>query len=78
MISRFLGSWKGIVSIWAFCLAWLGIGLSVDTLTLALSILALTFTQLVLMEQNEVTERQERKIDAIVMGSPDVDSSVCD
>jgi hypothetical protein len=78
MISRFLGSWWGIGSIWVFCIGWLELGFSVDTLTLALSVLALTFTQLVLREQNEVTERQERKIDAIVHGSPHVDSSVCD
>lgn len=75
MISRFLGSYTGIAAVILFCVAWLALGAGVETLTLALSILALTFTQLVLRDTDEINCRLERKIDAIVEGT-DADNSV--
>jgi low affinity Fe/Cu permease len=45
-----------------FCIAWFGVGFYADTLTAALSILAITLTQMVLNRQND-REAEDRKRD---------------
>lgn len=57
-------------------LSWVMIGLSVDDLTLVLSILALTLTQLVLVGQNNGERAMQQKLDELVVAVPDADSSV--
>jgi low affinity Fe/Cu permease len=78
VISRFLGSYIGIASVIAFCGAWLALALGENRLTLALSILALTFSQLILLQARRDRDRDEArdkalhaKIDALIHGVPD-------
>lgn len=75
MISRFLGSYPGIAAVILFCAAWLALGLGVETLTLALSVAALTFSQLILRDTDRINARQEKKLDAVVRGT-DADNRV--
>ncbi len=77
MISRFLGSYVGIAAVIGFCVGWLALGLGETRLTLALSVLALTFSQLILRDTDKMVERQNQKLDAIVHGT-DADDSVAD
>ena len=74
--ARWLGRWPFIIGIWAFCVGWLWVGLDENSLTLALSILALTFTQLVLREQSADTARWDRKMDELIHAVPDADDNV--
>lgn len=46
------------IALLIFCITWFAVGLSVEVLTAALSILAITLTQMVLNKQNE------REVDA--------------
>lgn len=48
------------------CLAWLWIGYAVDLLTLALSMLAITFTQMVLAAQHRDTLALHAKLDGLI------------
>lgn len=75
MISRYLGSWWAIAGVWLACGLWLLCGLDYEALTLLLSVIAITATQLVLRDTDTITCRQERKLDAIVEGT-DADNSV--
>ncbi len=74
--TRVLGSWWAIVAVWALCIAWTLAGMPEAELTLALSILALTFTQLVLREQRADTERWDRKMDELIHAVPEADDAV--
>lgn len=83
MISRYLGSWPGIVGVWAFCAAWMlmlgpatGWEIAFNSLTAFLSVAALTFTQLVLREQRCDTLRWDRKMDELIHAVPEADNSV--
>lgn len=50
----------------ALCLAWLWIGYGVDLLTLALSMLAITLTQMVLAAQRRDTMALHAKLDGLI------------
>jgi low affinity Fe/Cu permease len=50
------------VGVILFCIAWFAVGFHADTLTAALSILAITLTQMVLNRQND-REAEDRKRD---------------
>jgi low affinity Fe/Cu permease len=50
------------VGVIVFCAAWFAVGLHADTLTAALSVLAITLTQMVLNRQND-RETEDRKRD---------------
>jgi low affinity Fe/Cu permease len=50
------------IAVILFCVAWFAIGFRADTLTAALSILAITLTQMVLNRQND-REAEDRKRD---------------
>lgn len=76
--TRILGSWWAIFGLWVFCAVWLELGIGRDALTLALSILALTLTQLVLREQCKDTARWDRKMDELIHAVPDADDEVAD
>lgn len=76
MTSKFLGSWPTIAGIWIFCIGWLFFG-SIESLTFVLSVLALTFSQLILRDTDRITAKQNEKLDAIVHGT-DADDSVAD
>lgn len=76
-MTRLIGSWQGIAAVVAFCAAWLLLGLPEERLTLALSILALSFSQLILIDTNALTEREQRKLDAIIHGT-DADDGQAD
>lgn len=65
-----------LIGIPVLCATWLVSGLSVDTLTLALSILAITMTQLVLVGQNQSERAVQRKLDELVHAVPDADDTV--
>jgi FtsH-binding integral membrane protein len=77
MTSKYLGSWWSIIGVWVFCIAWLFTGLPVDWLTFALSVVALSFSQIILRDTSELTARQDEKLDAIIHGT-DADDSVAD
>ena len=49
-----------------FCITWLSIGYGVDTLTLALSVLAITLTQMVLAAQQRDTLALHAKLDELI------------
>ena len=57
-----------IVGVILFCVAWFSIGYGVDTLTLALSVLAITLTQMVLNQQRRHEAALHLKIDELVHG----------
>jgi hypothetical protein len=57
------------------CVAFLLLGGSVDVLTLVLSILAITLTQMVLASQDSITKAEHAKLDAIIEGT-DADDSL--
>lgn len=48
------------------CAVWLAIGYGVDTLTLALSVLAITLTQMVLASQRRDTAAVHAKLDELI------------
>ena len=58
------------------CGAWLLAGGSVPVLTMVLSVMAITMTQLVLAEQNRDTAAVHRKLDELVITQPGADDSV--
>ena len=58
------------------CTMWLSIGLGVDRLTLALSILAITTTQLVLVGQERAAAKQDAKINELIHAVPDADDDL--
>lgn len=66
-----------IVAVVIACVIWLAFGLSVDTLTLALSILSITMTQLILLAQDRDTKAIHAKIDELVRASPEADDALC-
>ena len=49
------------IGVIAFCIAWFAFGLKTDLLTAALSILAITLTQMVLNAQNDREEEDHRR-----------------
>ena len=49
------------IGVIAFCIAWFAFGLQTDLLTAALSILAITLTQMVLNAQNDREEEDHRR-----------------
>lgn len=59
----------------AACALWLLCGGSVAALTLVLSILAITLTQMVLLSQDRITRAEHQKLDAIIAGT-DADDAV--
>lgn len=66
------------VSIAAFplaCAAWLFTGYGIELLTLLLSVLAISTTQLVLLAQDRDTRAVHAKLDAVVRGT-DADDAV--
>lgn len=75
MISRFLGSYPAIFGLWAISLTWFWFYPPDDVFVAVISVVALTFTQLVLRDTDEINCRLERKIDAIVEGT-NADNSV--
>jgi low affinity Fe/Cu permease len=58
----------GIVLIVVFCIGWIAVGNGIDTLTLALSVLAITLTQMVLNQQRRHEAALHLKIDELVHG----------
>lgn len=65
-----------IILVPVLCAAWLWLGYPVDGLTLGLSIIAISTTQLVLVGQNNSEAAVQRKLDEIVRAVPDADSSL--
>lgn len=57
-----------IVAVLVFCIVWTALGYGVDTLTLALSVLAITLTQTVLNQQRRHEAALHLKIDELVHG----------
>lgn len=74
--SDWFASPSALCAIPLICAAWIVVGLSVDTLTLGLSILALTLTQLVLVGQGNGERAMQHKLDELVVAVPDADSGV--
>ena len=60
----------------AACVVWILLGASVDVLTLVLSVLAISMTQLVLVSQATGEKAMQHKLDELVVAVPDADSSV--
>lgn len=58
------------------CIAWLLAGFSVDVLTLILSIVAITMTQLVLVGQRTGERAMQHKLDELVIAVPGADNEV--
>lgn len=58
------------------CVAWLHFGGSELGLTLVLSVLAITTTQLVLLAQDRDTKAIHKKLDELIHGVPDADDKV--
>ena len=65
-----------ILAVIAACGAWLAIGLSVNTLTMALSILSISMTQLILLAQDRDIKAVHAKIDELVRAVPEADDAV--
>lgn len=58
------------------CAAWLVAGRSVDDLTLLLSILAISTTQLVLVGQRRGEEAMQRKLDEMIHAIPGASDAI--
>lgn len=67
-----------IILVPAACVAWLWTGFAVDTLTLALSILAISMTQLVLVGQGRGEALMQAKLNELVHAVPEADNSIAD
>lgn len=85
MISRWLGSWAGIAAVWVVCGVWavalgpfVGWTTALNSLTFALSIVSLTFTQLVLREQAADQRQQKNMLKEVVRAVPGADDNVCE
>lgn len=60
------------------CFIWFVVGLGTDSLTLALSILAISTTQLVLVAQASTEQRMEAMVRELVRAVPEADEAVVD
>jgi low affinity Fe/Cu permease len=58
------------------CGAWILLGLPIDTLTLLLSILAISMTQLVLVSQGNDERAVQHKLDELIVATPEADNGV--
>lgn len=65
-----------IIAVPAFCTLWLIAGWGIDPLTLALSIAAISMTQLVLVGQERAAKKQDAKIDELIHAVPDADDDL--
>lgn len=74
--SDWFASPVALILIPTLCFSWIMLGMSVDTLTFVLSILALTLTQLVLVGQQTGERAMQHKLDELVIAVPDADSTV--
>jgi low affinity Fe/Cu permease len=58
------------------CILWLWLGFSVDDITLLLSVLAISMTQLVLVGQARESRAVKAEVDEILRAIPEADDSV--
>lgn len=67
-----------IVGVPVLCVAWLVAGLDVDVLTLILSIVAITMTQLVLVSQGKTEELMKAQMAELIRAIPGADDALAE
>ncbi len=75
-VSDVLGHPLAIVAFPVLCGLWFVAGGSMEALTLALSIFAISTTQLILLAQDTDTKAVHAKLDTVIHGVPDADDTL--
>ena len=75
-VSDWFATPTALVLVPTVCTAWVMWGGSIDALTLVLSVLAISMTQLVLVGQRTGERAMQHKLDELVIAVPDADSNV--